>query len=223
MDDASLLYAKAHKQNFVKRIVADKIMVPDKVAIFMAGSPGAGKTEVATALAELSDNLCIIDADEFRSQFPDYDGLNSSDFQKGASWLVDHAFTHLLKEGYSFILDGTFAIGKSTQNIQRAIKRSYEVSLYYVYQDPFIAWQFTKEREKAEGRFVPKERFINAYFKSRENIAKVKEIFGDAVELIVIFKDYENKISEVLEDVENIDLILPKQYTVEELEENLDG
>ena len=60
MDDASLLYAKAHKQNFVKRIVADKIMVPDKVAIFMAGSPGAGKTEVATALAELSDNLCII-------------------------------------------------------------------------------------------------------------------------------------------------------------------
>ena len=50
-----------------------------------------------------------------------------------------------------------------------------------------------------------------------------KEIFGDAVELIVIFKDYENKISEVLEDVENIDLILPKQYTVEELEENLDG
>ena len=83
--------------------------------------------------------------------------------------------------------------------------------------------QFTKEREKAEGRFVPKERFINAYFKSRENIAKVKEIFGDAVELIVIFKDYENKISEVLEDVENIDLILPKQYTVEELEENLDG
>ena len=208
MDDASLLYAKAHKQNFVKRVVADKIMVPDKVAIFMAGSPGAGKTEVATALAELSDNLCIIDAD---------------DFQKGASWLVDHAFTHLLKEGYSFILDGTFAIGKSTQNIQRAIKRNYEVSLYYVYQDPFIAWQFTKEREKAEGRFVPKERFINAYFKSRENIAKVKEIFGDAVELIVIFKDYENKISEVLEDVENIDLILPKQYTVEELEENLDG
>ena len=175
MDDASLLYAKAHKQNFVKRIVADKIMVPDKVAIFMAGSPGAGKTEVATALAELSDNLCIIDADEFRSQFPDYNGLNSSDFQKGASWLVDHAFTHLLKEGYSFILDGAFAIGKSTQNIQRAIKRNYEVSLYYVYQDPFIAWQFTKEREKAEGRFVPKERFINAYFKSRENIAKVKE------------------------------------------------
>lgn len=223
MDDASLLYTKAHKQYFVKRVVADKIMVPDKVAIFMAGSPGAGKTEVATALAELSDNLCIIDADEFRSQFPDYNGLNSSDFQKGASWLVDHAFTHLLKEGYSFILDGAFAIGKSTQNIQRAIKRNYEVSLYYVYQDPFIAWQFTKEREKAEGRFVPKERFINAYFKSRENIAKVKEIFGDAVELIVIFKDYENKISEVLEDVENIDLILPKQYTVEELEENLDG
>jgi len=72
VDDASLLYAKAHKQNFVKRVVADKVMVPDKVAIFMAGSPGAGTTEVATALAELSDNLCIIDADEFRSQFPDY-------------------------------------------------------------------------------------------------------------------------------------------------------
>lgn len=221
MDDAALLYAKQHKQEFIEKVIADKEIVKDKVAVFMAGSPGAGKTEVAAAVAELSDNLCIIDADKFRSQFPGYDGSNSSKFQRGASLLVDYSFDYVLKKGYSFILDGTFAIGKSTQNIQRVVKRDYTVTLYYVYQDPYVAWQFTKEREKAEGRYVPKERFVNAYFKSRENVAKVKEIFGESVELIVIFKDYENRISEVLEDVDNLHLILPKQFTIEELEANL--
>ncbi|MFT8392339.1 MAG: zeta toxin family protein [Sporolactobacillus sp.] len=61
-----------------------------------------------------------------------------------------------------------------------------DVTLYYVYQDPIIAWQFTKAREDKEGRVVPKERFINAYFKSRENIKEVKETFGDKVELNIV-------------------------------------
>lgn len=121
MDDSSLVYAKTHKQEFLEKVIKNKEIVEDKVAVFMAGTPGAGKTEVAEAIAELSSNLCVIDADSFRIQFPGYNGSNSSHFQKGASWLVDHVLTYLLRRGYSFILDGTFAIGKSIQNIQRAI------------------------------------------------------------------------------------------------------
>lgn len=68
---------------------------------------------------------------------------------------------------------------------------------------------------------MPKERFINAYFKSRENVRKVKDTFGSAIELIVIFKDYANRVSEIIDDVDNIDVILPKVYSPEELEGNL--
>ncbi len=37
----------------------------------MAGTPGAGKTEVATSLLELSEDICRIDADVFRAKFQD--------------------------------------------------------------------------------------------------------------------------------------------------------
>lgn len=222
MIDESIEYAKEHKKNFLKQIVSGKQIMTDKVAIFMAGSPGAGKTEVATSIEELSPNLCLIDADAFRIMFPKYDGSNSNEFQKGASWLVDHTFTAVLRKGYSFILDGTFAISKSKLNIERVIKRGYEVSLYYVYQDPYVAWEFTKKRQETEGRYVPKAIFINAYFKSRENTIHVKDIFGDQIKVTVIFKDYENNISDILEDVDNLELVLPGLHTSEELEAKLD-
>ena len=82
--------------------------------------------------------------------------------------MVDAALDLVLKKGYSFILDGTFATFKVNQNIERALKKNYNVLIYYVYQDQFIAWNFTKKREEVEGRFVPKERFINAFFQSRK-------------------------------------------------------
>ena len=49
------------------------------------------------------------------------------------------------------------------------------MTLFYVYQDPQVAWSFTKERELVEGRVVPKDTFINAFFQARENIEKVKK------------------------------------------------
>jgi predicted ABC-type ATPase len=220
-EDQSLQYAKDHRREFVNQVVNNISIDDNKVAMFMAGSPGSGKTEVATSLTELYANLAVIDADAFRSQFPGYNGTNSSEFQHGASWLVDHVFTYLLHHDYSFLLDGTFAIGRAAQNIDRALKHGYEVTIYYVYQDPYVAWDFTQVREKNEGRFVPKERFINAYFKSRDNVVAVKQQFGDKVELNIVFKDYQNQIKDVVTDVDNVELVLPARYTKEKLEAEL--
>jgi Uncharacterized protein conserved in bacteria len=223
MEDQSVLFAKKNKKQFLERLV--KGITPEeseeKIAVFMAGSPGAGKTEVATGLAEIFKNVVIIDADIFRSYFPGYNGHNSNEFQKGASLMVEYALDYVLKKGYSFILDGTFAIGKSVENIQRALKRNYNTSIYYVYQDPLIAWDFTQKRERIEGRYVPKERFINAYFKARDNIQKVSHMLDDKVELVVVMKDYQNIISDIIDGVENIELVISNKYTVAELEEKL--
>ncbi|MGZ7224811.1 zeta toxin family protein, partial [Streptococcus pyogenes] len=83
-------------------------------------------------------------------------------------------------------------IGKAKKNVERAINRNYQVSIYYVYQDPLIAWDFTKERERKQGRHVPKETFINAYFQSRKNISELKSQLGNQISLHIVQKDYQN-------------------------------
>lgn len=211
-------FAKLNKNEFILDIVKGKETLSNKEAIFMAGSPGAGKTEVVSSLTDNYDNYVVIDADYFRTQFPDYNGSNSSLFQKASSWLVEQALKYVLERGYSFILDATFAVLSADKNIRRALKNDYSISIFYVYQQPEVAWQFTKKREEAEGRLVPKEVFINAFFKSRENIAKVKERHPEIM-LNIIVKDYQNNISETHFSADNIELLLPLQYTREKLEE----
>lgn len=219
--DSYLEYAKTNKDKFIESIIQGKSSDDEKDAVFMAGSPGAGKTEVALGLAENYDNHVIIDADAFRTQFPDYNGTNSSAFQKACSWLVEQALKYVLDKGYSFILDATFAILSAEKNIIRAEKSGFRLTIFYVYQEPQIAWQFTKEREVAEGRKVLKKTFINAYFKARENIKKVKERHQKIV-LHIIVKDYQSNIAEVHYAADNVKLVLPERYTIEELKEKLD-
>jgi len=49
----SKAYAKEHKQAFIAKVVKGKVPVlEEKLAIFMAGTPGAGKTEVVESLIE---------------------------------------------------------------------------------------------------------------------------------------------------------------------------
>jgi type I site-specific restriction endonuclease len=57
--DESLEFAKKNKQKFIEEVIEGNDVKEDKVAIFMAGSPGSGKTETAIALTELIDNLCV--------------------------------------------------------------------------------------------------------------------------------------------------------------------
>lgn len=193
----------------------------ERAAIFMAGTPGAGKTEVATSLAELYEDTVLIDADDFRTQFPEYSGHNSDEFQNAASWLVEFTFTKVIERKLPFILDGTFAFSRALKNVERAIHHGFKPTIYFVYQDPLIAWEFTKAREKAEGRYMPKSAFINAYFKSRANIALVKQQLGHAVDLHIVIKDYQNRVVEILSDADDIEIVLQKKYTKTELEEIL--
>lgn len=220
--DPYLEYAKENKKIIIANLTKDSQPDDEKDAIFMAGSPGAGKSEVALGLVNSYHKHLIIDADEFRSQFPEYNGSNSSLFQKASSWLVDQSFKYVINHGYSFILDATFAILSAEKNITRALKNGYNTTIFYIYQDPVIAWQFTKARELKEGRKVPKETFIHAFFQSRINIEKVKTRYPD-VTLHIIVKDYQNNISEVHYDADNIQLIIPQIYTKDSLERMLES
>ena len=111
-------YARENKALFIQKIIDGKSPRVKKDAIFMAGSPGAGKTEVVTGLSENYSEYVVIDADYFRTQFPDYNGTNSSVFQKASSWLVEQSLKFVLEKGYSFILDATFAVLSAEKNIK---------------------------------------------------------------------------------------------------------
>jgi hypothetical protein len=57
------------------------------------------------------------------------------------------------------------------------LDKGRKVAIFYIYQDPLIAWKFTQIREKVEGRYIPKEAFIDAFFNAKENVEKMKKEF----------------------------------------------
>ena len=77
----------------------------------MAGTPGAGKTEVSKRFLEKFTATPIrIDADDSRHKIPGYNGSNSHIIQPATALAVDKVLEKVFEKKYSFMLDGTFAI-----------------------------------------------------------------------------------------------------------------
>ncbi len=230
MDDESirkqaLQWVRDNKNKLFDELLIESGYSPDATyyppaASFMAGTPGAGKTEVSRRFLEQFTKTPIrIDADDFRQKIPGYNGSNSHIIQPAASLAVDKLLEKILKLKYSFVLDGTFSIAKSIENLKRADRRNYSLQIFFVYQDPVRAWEFTKVRQVREGRYVPKDAFINSYFASRDNVVRAKQLFKDKLTVFLIVKDYVNQTETIYDDVDDIDKYLPQIYTKEELQE----
>lgn len=97
--DNAIAFAKANKKQITRRLTNPEIYPPedDPVSVFMAGSPGAGKTEASIALVNLFADTPIlrIDPDELRSEFQDYVGGNAWLFQgPSRSWSIEFWIPH---------------------------------------------------------------------------------------------------------------------------------
>jgi UDP-N-acetylglucosamine kinase len=222
--EEAVSFIKNNKQTLIKKFANAEIYTPrnEPITIFMAGVPGAGKTEVSKRLIEeLNTKPVRIDADDMRELFRDigYDGKNSYIFQKACSHGVDKLFDHAQMKRLHTIVDGTFSSENSIRNVGRAIGRERKVFIYYIYQDPIIAWKAAKGRELEEGRYIPKEAFVRAYAKSRENVNKAKEIYANAIKLNVIIKNAEYNLEKQHLNINNVDSYINKIYTDNELDE----
>ena len=88
---AAVQFAKNNKKEIAKRLTDPELYLPDKepVSVFMAGSPGAGKTEASIELLERysTDGIRVlrIDPDDLRREIPGYIGTNSWLFQGAVS------------------------------------------------------------------------------------------------------------------------------------------
>ncbi|EIK67707.1 hypothetical protein PseBG33_1217 [Pseudomonas synxantha BG33R] len=132
ISEEALRFARSNKKSIAKRLT-DKAIYPSEespVSVFMAGSPGAGKTEASIALVNLFADTPIlkIDPDELRKEFAAYQGANSWLFQQGVSILVEKIVDLALDQRQSFLLDGTFSnLEIARSNVERSLRkgRSY--------------------------------------------------------------------------------------------------
>jgi predicted ABC-type ATPase len=227
ISEDALRFARSNKKAIAKRLT-DKVLYPPEeapVSVFMAGSPGAGKTEASIALVNLFADAAIlrIDADELRSEFPAYTGANSWLFQGAVSILVDKILDLALDQRQSFILDGTFSnIDVARRNVDRSLKKGRFVQILYVYQSPVLAWGFVNAREAAEGRRIRKEHFIRQYFAARDVVNAIKLEYQGDVHVDLLLKHIDNSGRLYKAGVDKIDYHIPEQHTRADLEAMLE-
>ena len=220
-------WARKHKKDFANKMItnAGVIAHPEPAAFFMAGLPGAGKTEFTVNLIrELDLKVVRIDMDEIATHIDAYNPLQADAFREAATDVLNAVYDRVLHRKVDFIMDGTFRSNKSLSNIERAIDKGYSVKVFYIYQEPNIAWSFTQDREKLEKRAIDLSGFMQGYFDIHDNIRKLNDekFINLAVDLVI--KDSSNKVGDWQRNisVKDIDRLVNTRYTKEELERMLE-
>jgi hypothetical protein len=237
-------YINAHKDELIQKFITQK--KPLKLgfmSLFMAGSPGAGKTEFSLQYIPLIytkdskstikllesngikpstfESLFIrIDVDEIRAFLPQYRKTdtfgkgNAHVVQKAANKGLDALRNYCLKNEISFLHDGTFGNYKTMHDlVQESLAKDRFVEIYYLYLDPIAAWNFTKAREYTEGRNILKEKFIEQFFASQVNVQKIKNAFAEKVSVVCVLKDKDNKVRDIVFNTQSIDRYMQTQYS----------
>lgn len=223
MDSNPASWARKNKNKLIKEYFRKQDFKGSKppVAIFMAGIPGAGKTEFTKELLKsLDENPLRIDMDEIAEDIEGYKAHVAYAFRAAATIILERVFDTALKKKIDFIFDGTFGSAKAIANVRRSLSRGYKVKVYYIYQNPKTAWSFTKAREIVEHRSIDREGFIDSYFSIRENIMVLQEEYSDVI-ISLIIKGENNFVGSRLEDVKDVFKQLPESYTKDALESDI--
>lgn len=130
-DAYSLIKARNGKDTIKSFLESGKYQPSNTpIALFMAGSPGAGKTEVSKSfIKQFKDAPIRIDADEIRITCTGYTGDNAHVFQRAATKGVHILQDHALHNSINYILDGTFAYASTEKNIERALRYNFLVKI----------------------------------------------------------------------------------------------
>lgn len=228
IEQAAVEFAKAHKKEIARELTDINRFPPDAtpVSVFMAGSPGAGKTESSLRLIERlsggGHSVLRIDADDLRTRFDTYTGKNSSLFQYATSIIADKMQDFAIEQGQNYVFDGTLTnLGRARENIERSLEHDRMVQIIYVYQNPSQAWKFVQARQERDGRIIPKQAFIEKYFMARENVNILKREFGERIRIDLIVKNIDGTDFRYKENIGDIDSHMPERYTQSTLSEAL--
>jgi hypothetical protein len=163
-----------------------------------------------------------IDPDEIRQLLPQYVAGKAHLFQTAVGVAVEKVHDHVLRTRKSFLLDGTFSrFDKAHENVRRSVEKGRIVLIQYVYQDPFIAWDFTQKREVVEGRNIPKESFVEQFFASRKNVDTVKAEFKSKVQVDLIVRNVQTNKYSYKDNVGGVDKYIKDKYNIATLLQQL--
>lgn len=184
---SSVDWAKSIRTRMANAVIDTGKFPREKIpfSIFMAGTPGAGKTEWRNNFfSNLPLKLAHIDPDDFRCVLPCYCGSNSHLFQRATSILTDRVLDRAFEKCVSFVLDGTLSsFATASKNLTRSLDKGRFVQIYFIHQDPMYSWNFVKAREVVEGRRITQEVFINSYINCHATIQQIlsSENFSKAI------------------------------------------
>ena len=124
---AAIEWVKGHQKELVHKLAGrygSASRIP--LSIFMAGSPGAGKTEFSKNFIQQFENhekyIVRIDPDEIREMLPQHTPGKAHLFQTAVGIGVEKVHDHALRTKKSFLLDGTFArFDKAHDNVRRSV------------------------------------------------------------------------------------------------------
>ena len=220
----AISFAKSHKEEIARELTSLGNFPKDSspVSVFMSGSPGAGKTESSRRLIERFSGdghmVLRIDPDDIRSRLPGYNGKNSSLFQYATSIIADRMQDLALSQSQNYVFDSTLTnLERARENLTRGLKHNRTVQILYVYQDPLQAWRFVQDREKQDGRVIPKEKFLQQYFQARANVNQLKKEFWNRLRVDLIVKNIDGTDFKYKENIDVIDSYISESYTQETL------
>ncbi|MCJ8317974.1 zeta toxin family protein [Idiomarina sp.] len=220
--ERAIKFAKENRTQ-IARNLTDKLQFPtekEPVSVFMAGSPGAGKTEASKLfLDEIgANNVVRLDPDDLRHYFEEYRGTNSYLFQSAVSFIVERTLDFAFKNDQSFLLDGTLSnYGVAHRNIERSLRKNRQVLILFVYQKPEFAWEFVQAREKEEGRRIEPAVFVDQFLGAQAVVNELKGEFGSRIQVDLLVKNNKGHTRFYHGNVDEIERYITERYTRKQL------
>lgn len=138
----------------------------------LGGQPGAAKSVLSKVILEENPNIIVINGDEFRPWFPNYETVQKElgkDSVKAtaqfAGKVTEAIIRRALNEHYNVVIEGTFRTSETPLKTLSLLKdNGYKTAVYIKTCDAEISWSRCNERyetglKNGEGkeRYTPKE------------------------------------------------------------------
>ena len=174
---------KVHKE--ILKEFQDKLVCiesDEPIAILMGGSPASGKSTFLRKYAPylLSEELLRIDADEVRSQLPEYEGWNASQTHLETKDIVNTLLSDRtigMPCKFDVIYDGTMNNTKSYLPLIKTLRElGYKIFVVYIDNVPKdVIVKRALERYGKSGRFVPLEVIDDFFDKGKSALNEIKQ------------------------------------------------
>ena len=217
-----------NKQENIQRVVGEFFSGQSRQAVFMAGIPGAGKTEFVDNL-KLNPyfmHFITIEHDKLVEYLPGYQPENYYRYRSAGSTIVNHLLKRCLECSHSFILDGTLAHNAGLANIKKVLGRGYEVQVVYIVLGVAKAWDATQKREKVVKRGIEGEGFVATCKIINQKLLDIFTTYASDNNFRFIYADKKDSIapsvlheildSKIPEEAEQIRKRLGRNYDIDQ-------